>query len=240
MRAHGLAVGLACLISGAASAQTTARPVVVELFTSQGCSSCPPADAIVASLARTRPDLLPLTFHVTYWNNLGWKDPFSFAAATERQRHYVALSVSPEVYTPAMIVDGQFDAIGSDRAAVEARLAQAEAAARVSAPVEVTRAGTTLTIAVGPGTGHGDVVLIGYDRQHQTQIARGENSGRTLTEANIVRSMQIVGSWTGQTLRLGSLMPAGEAVAVIVQGQDGRILGAGRLDGTASLEGGQS
>ncbi|MBN8899533.1 MAG: DUF1223 domain-containing protein, partial [Rhodospirillales bacterium] len=95
-------------------AQPVDRPVVVELFTSQGCSSCPPADAKVADLARTRPDLLPLTFHVTYWNGLGWRDPFSLDAATERQRHYVALGVSPNVYTPALVVDGTLDVVGSN------------------------------------------------------------------------------------------------------------------------------
>jgi hypothetical protein len=234
MRPHWLAVGLACLIPAFASAQGVKRPVVVELFTSQGCSSCPPADALVADLARTRPDLLPLTFHVTYWNNLGWQDPFSFAGATERQRHYVALSISPQIYTPAMVVDGQWDVIGSDRPAVAASLAQAAAAARNTAPVDVTRAGNTLTITIGPGTGRGGIVLIGYDRQHQTPIARGENGGRTLTEANIVRSMRVAGSWTGEAVHLTTAMPAGDAVAVLVQAEDGRVLGAGRLDGAAS------
>jgi len=234
MRVQWLAVGLACLTPAAASAQSAERPVVVELFTSQGCSSCPPADALVAELARTRRDLLPLTFHVTYWNNLGWQDPFSFAAATERQRHYVALSVSPQVYTPALVVDGTLDAVGSDRTAVEASLVQAAAAARTRAPVEVARAGTMLAITVGPGVGRGDVMLIGYDRQHQTAVARGENGGRTLTEANIVRSMRVAGTWTGQSLRLTAAMPAGEAVAVLVQAEDGHMLGAGTLADTAS------
>ena len=101
MRIRWFALAAACLgtIPGSnlAVAQPVRRPVVVELFTSQGCSSCPPADALVADMARTRPDLLPLTFHVTYWNSLGWQDPFSFAAATERQRRYVSLAVSPDV-----------------------------------------------------------------------------------------------------------------------------------------------
>ena len=123
MRVHWLALGIGCLAPGA-SAQPASRPVVVELFTSEGCSSCPPADAIVADLAHSRPDLLPLTFHVTYWNSLGWQDPFSFQAATDRQRRYVAASVSPNAYTPVMVVDGWLDVVGSDRAAVEATLAR--------------------------------------------------------------------------------------------------------------------
>ena len=117
------AIGL--LAPTLAAAQPAPRPVVGELFTSEGCSSCPPADAKVAELARTRPDLLLLTFHVTYWNNLGWRDPYSFEAATQRQRRYVALGVSPEVYTPALIVDGKLDVVGSDAAAVDHTLRQA-------------------------------------------------------------------------------------------------------------------
>ncbi len=193
----------------------------------------PPADAIVADLARTRPDLLPLTFHVTYWNSLGWQDLFSFPGATERQRHYVAEAVSPEAYTPAMVVDGRRDVVGSDRAAVAATLARAAADATTEARVEVTRTGhstgDTLSITIGARTGQGAVLVIGYDRQHRTTVGRGENSGRTLLEANIVRSMAIAGAWTGQALHLDVAVPAGEEFAVIVQAETGRVLGAARL-----------
>lgn len=228
MRAHWLAFSIGCLAPGVLSAQPASRPVVVELFTSQGCSSCPPADAIMADLARTRPDLLPLTFHVTYWNSLGWQDPFSFEGATDRQRRYVAASVSPNVYTPAMVVDGRREAVGSDRAAVEAALARAGAEAMTAAPIAVTRAGNALAITVGAGAGAGRVLLLGYDRQHQTHVGRGENGGRTLLEANVVRSMGVAGAWTGQALHLSVPLPAGEEAAVIVQADDGRVLGAGR------------
>jgi hypothetical protein len=229
MRKLCLALAFACLPIAAASARTPDRPVVAELFTSQGCSSCPPADAIVAELASRRPDLLLLTFHVTYWNSLGWQDPFSFAAATARQERYVALSVSPQVYTPAMVVDGARDVVGYDRDAVEATLARAEADMKIAAPVTIARAGDTLTIDVGAGTGHGTVLLLGYDSRHRTQVGRGENSGRTLLEANIVRSMTVAGDWTGQATHLTISAPAGEQVAVLVQADDGHILGAGRL-----------
>jgi len=239
MRIRWLALALACLAPVSASAQTVhpqtvhpqrgKRPVLVELFTSQACSSCPPADALVAELARTRPDLLPLTFHVTYWNSLGWQDPFSLQAATERQRRYVALAVSPQVYTPAMVVDGRQDVIGSDRPAAEASLAQAAAQAQTAAAVEIVRAGAALTISIGAGAGHGSVLLLGYDRAHETPVGSGENRGRTLYEANIVRSMTVAGTWAGQALELHAAMPAGEAVAVIVQAEDGRVLGADRL-----------
>ncbi len=232
MRPIWLALILAGLTPAVGSAQGAPRPVVVELFTSQGCSSCPPADALVAGLAASHLDLLPLTFHVTYWNNLGWQDPFSFTAATERQEHYLRLGVAPEIYTPAMVVDGRIDVIGSDRAAVDRSIARATAQAQTVAPIDITRDGTTLSIAVGPGPGtephHATILLIGYDPQHETHVGRGENSGRTLLEANIVRSMTVVGTWTGQPLHLRTGMPFGEQVAVIVQSDDGGILGAAK------------
>ena len=244
MRATLLVLGAGCLLStlvprpAAAQAGGTGvrRPVVMELFTSQGCSSCPPADAVVAGLVRDRADVLALTFHVTYWNNLGWRDPFSFPGATERQRRYVAASVSPNVYTPAMVVDGRQDVVGSDRPAVLAALARAQAGADAAIPVGVSRTAGGLAITLGDGAGaaagaqpgRGTVLLVGYDREHRTQVGRGENGGRTLVEANVVRSIAPVGTWTGRSLRLDVAAPAGEEVAVIVQGDEGRILGAAR------------
>ena len=203
---------------------------MVELFTSEGCSSCPPADAVLAGLARARPDLLPLSFHVTYWNYLGWQDPFSFAGATERQRQYVARSAGSGIYTPAMVVDGRRDVIGSDGPAVAAALAQAKAEAQTAATVDVARDGNTLTISLGAGLGRGSILLIGFDHLHQTHVGRGENGGRTLLEANIVRSMTVAGQWTGQASQFAAVAPAGEDVAVIVQAEDGRILAAGRAE----------
>jgi hypothetical protein len=229
MRPTLLSLAVASLLPACAVAQTLKRPVVLELFTSQGCSSCPPADMLVDELARTRPDLLPLTFHVTYWNNLGWEDPFSFQAATDRQRDYVARSVSPEAYTPALVVDGLHDVVGSDNSAVRAALATAEAQAQTAAPVELSRAGTGLKITIGAGKGQGQVLLLGFDRMHQTHVGRGENGGRTLVEANIVRSMSVSGTWTGAQMLLNASLPAGEDFAVMVQARNGRILGAARL-----------
>ena len=229
MGARWLLAG-ACLWPALADAQTAPRPLVVELFTSQGCSSCPPADAIVAELARSRPDILPLTFHVTYWNDLGWRDPFSLDAATERQRRYVAQSVSPDVYTPALVIDGSHDVVGSDASAVQAGVVGGQAEWRTQAPVAIARVtGGGLAITVGEGAGHGTVLLLGFDGQHRTPVGRGENGGRTLLEANVVRSISVAGLWSGSALRLPVSRPAGEEVAVIVQADDGRILGASRL-----------
>lgn len=221
-----LAAAITVLMPTLATAQPAARPVVAELFTSEGCSSCPPADALVAELARTRPDLLLLTFHVTYWNNLGWHDPYSFDAATQRQRHYVARGVSPEVYTPALIVDGKLDAVGSDPAAVDHTLRQAAANQETAAPIDIQRRPEGLTVSVGAGTGNGTLLLIGYDRLHRTPVGRGENGGRTLEEANIVRSMSTLGAWSGTPVHLQVPSPAGQDVAVLLQRDDGHIVGA--------------
>jgi hypothetical protein len=220
------AVACGALLPALADAQPAERPVVGELFTSEGCSSCPPADARIADLARTRPDLLLLTFHVTYWNRLGWHDPWSFDAATDRQRRYVALGVSPEVYTPALVVDGKLDAVGSDAAAVDHTLRQAALSQETAAAIDVHREATGLTVSVGAGTGHATLLLIGYDRLHQTPVGRGENSGRTLEEANIVRSMAVLGTWSGTPARLQLPYPEGQDAAVLLQRDDGHIVGA--------------
>lgn len=222
-----LAVTIGVLAPALAAAQSVARPVVGELFTSEGCSSCPPADAKVAELVRTRPDLLLLTFHVTYWNYLGWRDPYSLDGATQRQRRYVALGVSPEVYTPAFIVDGKFDAVGSDGPAVDHTLRQAALSQQTEAPVDVQRGPDGLTVSVGAGNGNATLLLIGYDRLHQTAVGRGENGGRTLTEANIVRSISVLAPWAGKPVRLRVPYPAGQEFAVLLQRDDGHIVGAG-------------
>jgi len=117
MRATWIPFALALVMSASYARADAGAPalVVVELFTSQGCSSCPPADALLVDLARNRPDVLPLAFHVTYWNRLGWRDPYSLDAATDRQRRYAALLPSNQVYTPQIVVDGSRDVVGSDR-----------------------------------------------------------------------------------------------------------------------------
>ena len=216
------------LAFAAGSAAAASRPVVVELFTSQGCSSCPPADAYLTTLAG-RPDVLPLAFHVTYWNALGWRDPYSSEAATSRQAMYAA-RLGGGSYTPEVVVDGRAGMVGSNRGEVSAAIALAKADAADAVPVRATRTAQGVKVVVGPGAGHGRVMLIGYDLHHETQIGRGENGGRTLVESNIVRSSQTIGDYyEGATIELAASRGAGEAAAVVVQGSDGRILGAARL-----------
>ncbi len=224
-----LVLGVACQAGGvrAAAAADPRRPVVVELFTSEGCSSCPPADAFLSDLARDRPDVLPLAFHVDYWDNLGWRDPFASASATLRQRRYSGNLRLDGVYTPQMVVDGQADVVGSDRSRALAEIRRA-ADAPTAAAMTVLRQGADVLVRVGPGAGSGTVWLIAYDAQHRTFVGRGENRGRSLVESNIVRSMDHAGRWTGSVLSLRLAAPEGEHIAVLLQADDGRIIGAAR------------
>ena len=211
-----------------AMAAAAERPVVVELFTSEGCSSCPPADAFLTELSRGRRDILPLAFHVTYWNSLGWRDPFSMPAATQRQAQYGA-RFGDGSYTPEMVVDGRKGLVGSERGTAEAAIAAAAARNQTSASVAASRQGGRVSIMVGEGSGSGRVVLVGFDPEHRTAVGRGENTGRTLTESNIVRSIRSVGQWNGAPLTLVADAPEGQDAAVLLEAPDGSIIGASRL-----------
>jgi hypothetical protein len=211
-----------------ASAGAADRPVVVELFTSQGCSSCPPADAFLNEMVRDRRDVLPLAFHVTYWDRLGWKDPFSLEAATTRQDRY-GHRFGDGSYTPEIVVDGASSHVGSDRAKVGPAIDQAKRNSETAASVSVSKDGGGLTIEIGGGKGSGKVLLIGFDRDHETAVRRGENGGRILAESNVVRSIRTIGDWQGAPLRLSEKFPEGQDVAVILEAPDGRIVGASKL-----------
>jgi len=173
------------------------NPVVLELFTSEGCSSCPPADALLGQLAQ-RHDLLPLAFHIDYWDSLGWKDPFSAKFATARQSAYGHM-LDVMVYTPQMVVDGARDAIGSDEAAVGLAIEAERARPKVTLAVSRDERGA-LKVAIPAGDGASapaSVYEALFDVTHVTPVGRGENSGRTLTEFNIVREWRKIGEWTG-------------------------------------------
>jgi hypothetical protein len=223
MRAAIIGLALASVLATASQAQQS--PTVVELFTSQGCSSCPPADAFLTDLAK-RPDVLPLAFHVTYWDYLGWNDPYSLAQATTRQRDYARDLGEDGVYTPQMVVDGTTGFVGSNRSEGLKAIA---GAAHKSVPVSIMRDGQTLLIKVGAGAGKARVMLVGFDPTHETHIGRGENGGRTLTESNIVRSLTGIADWSGSAVELRQSTTAGEGFAVLLQTADGRIIGAARL-----------
>ncbi len=211
-----------------AAAAAENRPAVLELFTSEGCSSCPPSEVIVNELAR-RPDVLALSFHVDYWDGLGWRDRYSLASATERQRGYARTLRLSSVYTPQAVVDGSRDMVGSQRRAVT----EAVSARREGVATDVSISGGTIQVHVGAGSDatSADVLLVGYLREVTTAIGRGENSGRTLTESNIVLSMSVLGSWNGRShefeLGVGKLPKNTTDIAVLVQSAgQGAILGA--------------
>jgi hypothetical protein len=224
MRAAIIGLALTAVLTTTGEAQES--PIVVELFTSQGCSSCPPADAFLTDLAHQRRDVLPLAFHVTYWDRLGWKDPYSLDAATARQREYARHLGDDGVYTPQMVVDGTAGFVGSHRSEGLSAIA---GAAPKSVPVSLAGEGQTLLIKVSAGAGTARILLVGFDPSHETHVGRGENSGRTLLESNIVRSMTQLGTWSGSAIELRPARPDGQGFAVLLQADDGRIIGAARL-----------
>src|SRR5277367_2440898 len=130
------------------------RPVVVELFTSQGCSSCPPANALLNELSRDRSDVLPLAFHVTYWDRLGWRDPFSLEAATARQDRY-GHRFGDGSYTPEMVIDGSVGLVGSYRDEVNAAIARAKQSQLEGPDISVGKDGENVAIRIGSGNGNG-------------------------------------------------------------------------------------
>ncbi|HEV2300455.1 MAG TPA: DUF1223 domain-containing protein [Stellaceae bacterium] len=226
IRHHIFTLAPLLLLLGLAPALAGERPVLVELFTSQGCSSCPPADALLRQLAH-RPDLLALAYHIDYWDRLGWKDPFSSPAATARQQRYARLLGLPTIYTPQIVVDGRFEAVGSDSDAVAAAIDKARQqppARRVALAVADGRA----HIEIGPGEGvkSASVVLVGFDRRHLTKVEAGENDGRELTDVDVVRGIARVGRLGRAATTIDAAIPwQSERLAAIVEAADGRVLG---------------
>ncbi|GEL44660.1 hypothetical protein MEX01_52510 [Methylorubrum extorquens] len=200
---------------------------MLELFTSQGCSSCPPAEALLGELALDA-DLLPFSFHVTYWNHLGWEDTASSQSATERQAAY-ARRLGEGHFTPQLVIDGRRSVVGSRRTEVAAAVSQAKAETGSEVATTLSRRNDRIDIRVGSGVGNAQVILVGFDRAVRTPIARGENGGRTILQTHVVRSLRTLGTWSGKPLEFSEGPPAGQEVAVIVQQSDGRIVGAARL-----------
>ena len=224
-------VGVAAVVAASASALAAdaQHPAVVELFQSQGCSSCPPANANLIELSQ-RPDILALSFAVTYWDQLGWKDIFASPQYTARQWDYAHALHHSEVWTPQMIVNGRADVVGTDKAEIEALLPRADRGD--SGPAIAI---TPSAVSVGAGSVSGmpaDVWLVRYDpRIVQVPIHRGENQGRTLPHKNVVRELVKLGVWFGQAQSYdvpGNADP-NLATAVLLQaGSGGAILAGAR------------
>jgi hypothetical protein len=230
----------------ARSAPAARTPVVVELFTSEGCSSCPPADALLARLDHDQPvanaEIIVLGEHVDYWDSLGWRDRFSSHEATERQNVYAERFRLDGPYTPQMVVDGTDQFVGSDTAHILRGIGEAARAPKVSLAISAVAihgahvtGSVSLAASAGPSDGNADVYAVLVESAASTQVQRGENGGRTLHHAAPVLALQHIGSLDALTrgpLSFGLTAPSGTApgdlrVVVFLQrpGQGG-ILGA--------------
>jgi hypothetical protein len=222
-------------------------PVLVELFTSEGCSSCPPADALLSQLEKTQPvegaEVVPLALHVDYWNRLGWADRFSSAEYSERQSRYAARAGSGRVYTPQMIVDGSAELLGSDGSGARAAIASAARAGKLPVTLDVAAPGASPKLKVGvpalpAGRAAADVLLAVTEDGLVSDVARGENAGRKLTHVGVVRSLERIGTAkAGEPLeveRALALDPAWKraelhAVAFLQERGSGKVVGLARV-----------
>jgi hypothetical protein len=213
-----------------ASAVADARhPTVVELFQSQGCSDCPPANANVMALSE-RPDLLTLSLGVTYWDHLGWKDTFASPQYTKRQWDYAHAFRRSEVFTPEVVVNGRADVVGSNRSELEALISHES---RTTDEPNIDVSNDVVRIGAGSRNASADVWLVRYDPNIvQVPIQSGENEGRTLPHKNVVKELVKLGEWTGKpdTYHVPPAGRPGLRSAVLVQdGAGGAILTALRF-----------
>jgi hypothetical protein len=177
---------------------------VVELFTSQGCSSCPPADRLIGELARD-PSIIALSMPIDYWDYLGWKDTLADSRFSARQKAYSLMRGDRDVYTPQVVVNGSEHVIGSDRAGIEGAIRNTRKTDGVmSVPVSMTLTGKQINVSVaagtrGPAVMHGEVWIGSISKEVPISIGRGENRGRELTYYNVVRNLLKVGDWNGSS-----------------------------------------
>ncbi len=222
---------MACLTAGLARAEDSAGPAVVELYTSQGCSSCPPADSLLKALAR-RGDVIALGLHVDYWDYIGWKDTFGDPAFTARQKSYAKAMQERMVFTPQIIVNGTDSLVGSDAAAVKAAL---RPAGGPGAPaLSLSRQGSRVRIeatTTRPFPDGAIVQLIRYQPLEEVAIERGENAGESIAYANIVTQWRKIGSWDGTApLTITTDAPGPEPIVILIQTPGpGAILAAAAL-----------
>jgi hypothetical protein len=236
-RFSGLLLALAILVSPAAIAGQTPR-AVVELYTSQGCSSCPPADARLTEFSRQH-DIVALTFHVDYWDYLGWKDTLAKPEFSERQRAYSHSRGDRGVYTPQMIVNGVSACVGSDDGKIAGSIRSATREhPHLPVPVSVSRDGNAITVEISEtgSAGGGEVWLLTVQSSVSVEIERGENKGRKATYANVVRELKQLGTWSGGHARFeATASDAGDNFVVLVHESHpdgpGPIIGAAKSSG---------
>jgi hypothetical protein len=204
---------------------------VVELFTSEGCSSCPPADAVLRAVA-DRADVYALSFHVDYWNDLGWADPWSTEAFTERQQRY-ARALGGGVFTPEMIVNGARGFLGSDETRAESAIDDAlarPAEVSLSLHVEESRGAWRVRYEATPAPPGATLAIALVDRSHASDVVRGENAGRTLVHANVVRAFRSapLSERGEETIAMPDAASDGREVIAFVESPSMEILGAAR------------
>lgn len=237
--ARGLVMAFAALVAGLAPAAAQApggNPVVIELYTSQGCASCPPADALMGRLAQDS-RVIALALHVDYWDYLGWEDRFARPEFTKRQKAYAKATGQRMIFTPQIIVAGQESVVGNREAEIEAairRHALAAAARGQEVRLTLRREGDVLRIeaeAVPPTDRTFRVQLVRYTPSAEVAIDRGENAGHRLTYHNIVTSWQVVGEWRATApLQLAAPAAGTEPAVVIIQSDGpGEVLAAAAL-----------
>jgi len=225
------AFGALALASLAQPAAAENRLTVVELFTSQGCSSCPPANANLAAISG-RQGVLALSFSVTYWDRLGWKDTFGRPDYTARQEAYEGPLGEEGPFTPQMVIDGRESFVGNDPGDVERRLAAARQE-QASAGPSLAVKDLVARIGAGPAPiGGADIWLVRYDpRRVDVPIARGENAGRTLPHKNVVRDLSLIGRWTGEPVTIRTPQAEGGLrTAILVQAHGGGAILAAATD----------
>ena len=223
-----LAATALALTLSAPQARAGDSVVLIELFTSQGCSSCPPADRNIAALAE-RSDVIALSLHVDYWDYLGWRDTFGRPEHTQRQFAYRDLLGTRVVYTPQVVVQGARDVPGHKTAAIDAAIAEALAMPEPARLDLVTEDGMLhAMLAETPMPERCTVWIATYDQARTVRIRRGENAGKTITYHNVVNKLMRVGSWNGSAQQISLPQPAaGEGVAVWLQDdRSGRVLAA--------------
>jgi hypothetical protein len=223
-------IAAACLLGATnpALANDTAHPTVVELYQSQGCSSCPPAIANINAIA-ARPDVLALTFAVTYWDQLGWKDTFARPEFTQRQWDFAHGQGRGTVATPQTIVNGRVVTNGSDRDQLLAAIRHAD---RGSAGPTISASAGKVTIGRGSADRAATIWLVRYDpRAIDVPIRAGENGGRTITHRNVVRSLTRIGKWTGRatTVSTPAAQPGLGSAILVQSGIGGPIIAAARV-----------
>lgn len=195
------ALGICAIIAVIRPADAEPR-AVVELFTSQGCSSCPPADQIIGDLSKD-PSIIALSMPIDYWDYLGWKDTLADSRFSARQRAYSRMRGDREVYTPQVVVNGSTHVIGSDRAGIEKAIGRTDKGTGVmSVPVTMSLSGKQINVSVAaskePAVTRGEVWICSIAKSVPIAITRGENRGQQVTYHNVVRNLLKVGDWTGR------------------------------------------